>query len=58
MVDYQKMYCLVCRAASRAIDAPTEKAKQILLEALYEAEDLYIRACEEDAPQKDARPTP
>ena len=49
MVDYQKMYCLLCEAASKAIDAPPEKAKQLLQDALYAAEDIYIRACEEEA---------
>ena len=47
MADYQKMYCLMCRAASKAIDAAPEDAKQILQTALNEAEDIYIQTCEE-----------
>lgn len=47
MVDYRKLYHLICSAASEAIDAPSERAKQILQKALYEAEELYIRTCGE-----------
>ena len=53
MADYQKMYYLLYRAASEAIDAPPEEAKRILQEALYEAENIYIRTCgEEDKKQE------
>jgi len=48
MADYQKMYYLICSAASKAIDAPPEEAKRLLQTALYEAEDIYIRTCGED----------
>lgn len=48
MVDYQKMYYLVCSAASKAIDASPEGAKQLLQTALYEAEEIYIRTCGEE----------
>lgn len=48
MADYKKMYCIICSAASEAIDAPPEKAKQLLQNALFEAENIYIRTCEED----------
>ncbi len=48
MADYQKMYYLMCGAASKAIDAPPEEAKQLLQTALYEAEDIYIRTCKDD----------
>lgn len=43
MPDYQKMYYVLCDAASRAIDALPEQAKQILQQALDEAEEIYIR---------------
>lgn len=49
MPDYQKMYHLLCRAASKAIDAPPEEAKKILQEALHKAEEIYICTCGEDA---------
>ena len=43
MPDYQKMYSILCVAASRAIDAKDlDEARRILQAALYEAEDLYI----------------
>lgn len=48
MVDYQKMYYLICDAASKAIDASPEEARQILKNALNEAEDIYIRTSEEN----------
>ena len=47
MADYKKMYYLIFSAVSEAIDAPPHKAKQLLQNALYEAEDLYISTCEE-----------
>lgn len=48
MADYQKMYCLLCGVISEAIDAPPEKAKMLLQNALFEAEEIYIQTCEED----------
>ncbi len=55
MADYQKMYNLLCSAASEAIDAPPEKAKRLLQNALYAAEEIYIHTCggdrEETKPQ-------
>lgn len=48
MADYQKMYYLICSAASKAIDAPPEEAKRLLQTALYEAEDIYIQTCGEE----------
>ena len=48
MPDYQKMYYILCEAASKAIDAPPEEAKQILQKALYEAEKIYIRTSEDE----------
>ena len=48
MADYRKMYYLLCSAASKAIDAAPEDAKQILRSALLEAEELYICTCEEE----------
>lgn len=58
MVEYQKMYYIICAAASKAIDAPPEEAKQILQTALYEAEDIYIRTCEEDETQMETKLSP
>lgn len=48
MPDYQKMYAIVCAAASDAVDALEQEdgadlAKNILLRALEQAEELYIR---------------
>ena len=48
MPDYQKMYYVLCDAASRAIDAQPEQVKQILQQALDEAEEIYIRTSEEE----------
>lgn len=47
MADYKKMYYILCDAASKAIDASPEKARQLLQNALYEAENIYTRTCEE-----------
>lgn len=49
MVDYQKMYYILCRAASDAIDILPEnddnqEVRQLLQNALLEAEELYISA--------------
>lgn len=55
MTDYQKMYYLLCSAASKAIDAPAEEAKQLLQDALHEAEELYIYTCEGDSCQPKLR---
>ena len=46
MADYAKMYYIVCSAASGAIDAEPEQARQLLREALHEAEEIYIQTCE------------
>ena len=56
MADYQKMYYLICSAASKAIDAPPEEAKRLLRAALYEAEEIYIRTCGEGETQEKTRP--
>ena len=48
MADYQKMYYFICSAASKAIDAPPEKARRLLQRALYDAENIYIRTCVEN----------
>ena len=58
MIDYPKMYYLICNAASKAIDAPPEEAKQLLQTALYEAEDIYIRTSREYETQEDTKPPP
>lgn len=46
MVDYKKMYYIICDAASKVIDAAPENAKRILQEALLDAENVYIHTCE------------
>ena len=48
MTDYQKMYYMICEAASKAIDAPLGEVKRILQKALYEAEEIYVRTCGEN----------
>ena len=48
MTDYQKMYYTVANAASDAIDAEPEKARQILLKALDKAEEIYIATCTDE----------
>ena len=54
MPDYQKMYALLCGAASDAVDlierGESIKAAALLREALLKAEDMYIEAGEEDKP--------
>lgn len=52
MVDYQKMYYILCRAASDAIDrlpetSDNQEARQLLQTALLEAEELYVSDSEE-----------
>ena len=52
MVDYQKMYYILCRAASDAIDSLPEnednqEARQMLQAALLEAEEIYVSDSEE-----------
>lgn len=47
MPDYEKMYHILCAAASRAIDLMPDipagnMARMTLLDALHEAEELYI----------------
>lgn len=54
MADYQKMYYLICDAASKAIDAQPEEAKKILQAALFQAENVYIRTCKEDKVQEES----
>ncbi len=48
MADYRKMYGILCRAISAALDAPPEKGKRLLQDALYEAEEVYIDTCGEE----------
>ena len=48
MADYQKMYYLLCSAASKAIDAPPEEARRLLQNALDEAEEIYLYTHEEN----------
>ena len=47
MADYRKMYYAVCAAASKAVDLipdipANHMARMVLLEALSEAEDIYL----------------
>ena len=51
MPNYQKMYYILCDAASRAIDVSPEEAKLILQRALDDAEELYLRAGENSETQ-------
>lgn len=49
MADYQRMYAVVCAAASDALDllpenGETAAARAVLQKALLEAEELYISA--------------
>lgn len=49
---YRRMYAILCCAASEAIDAlelpgNVERAKEILQQALWEAEDIYVMGEEE-----------
>ena len=53
MPDYERMYHLMCRAASGALDMlpDTEEnipGRMLLQFALYVAEELYIRDCGEE----------
>ena len=50
---HKKMYAILCYAASEALDAlespeNTGKAKEILQNALWQAEELYTTAEESD----------
>jgi len=52
MADYQKMYYILCRAASDAIDKLSEteenqEARQMLQAALLETEEIYVSDSEE-----------
>jgi len=53
MADYQKMYGILCRAMSEALDRLPQKAENLparlcMEKALNEAEDLYIETAEEE----------
>ena len=52
MADYQKMYYILCAAASKALDALSgnvEDAARILEQALAEAEEMYIETADDPA---------
>ena len=54
MVDYRKMYGILCRAASAALDLLPETAENAagrtrLQEALLEAEEIYLSAEDDEA---------
>ena len=47
MADYRKMYGILCRAASEALDAlpdtpGNQSGRELLQEALFKAEEVYI----------------
>ena len=47
MVDYKKMYAILCGAASEALDALPDtpanaQGRQLLQEALLRAEEIYV----------------
>lgn len=49
MPNYQKMYAILCGAASDALDvlpetAETAQGRRLLLEALERAEEIYLEA--------------
>ena len=51
MPDYQKMYYILCDAASKALDFvldTPEAAEQILRQALAHAEDVYVATAGEE----------
>ena len=54
MLDYKRMYYIMCDAASRAID-DLPHAGQILQMALDEAEEVYIRTCGPDLEARQQR---
>ena len=48
MPDYQKMYYIMCAAASKALDTlPGDgaAAAEVLQKAMEEAEEVYIQTC-------------
>ena len=51
MEAYKKMYAILCQAASAALDVlpdtpETAQARELLQNALYEAEELFIDSAE------------
>ena len=53
MTDYQRMYAILCAAASDALDRLSEieanaEARELLQEALDKAEELYIQSSDDD----------
>lgn len=53
MTDYQRMYAILCAAASDALDRLPEieanaEARELLQEALDKAEELYIQSSDDD----------
>ena len=52
MVDYKKMYCILCAAVSEALDRLPDDPKNMmgrkcLQDALLEAEEVYVGSNEE-----------
>ncbi len=57
-MDYQKMYGILCRAASAALDLLPENAgnaagRNLLQKALLEAEEVYLSDGEESGSTED-----
>lgn len=50
MVDYKKMYMILCQAINKSLDSMLEEnygiAGMYLSKALEEAEEVYIETCE------------
>lgn len=51
MVDYKKMYCILCAAASEALDRLPDSienmmGRKLLQDALLKAEDEYVSSVE------------
>lgn len=57
MADYPKMYALLCGAISDALDLLTDhstqaqRARFVLQQALFQAEELYLASPEETTQQ-------
>lgn len=53
MIDYRKMYHILCRAASAALDklpdtGENAEGREFLSAALLEAEEIYLSSREDD----------
>ena len=62
-MDYRKMYGILCRAASDALDLlpetpENEVGRRLLQQALWEAEDVYLSQEAQDENRKERDPVP